>query len=833
MGRFSNLKSRLMLLVLIALAPVVLLILYSDVKHRRSIETDLRNNLSSLNFLAKDNLNRFFDTTRLLLITLSQTAEVRKGSYSSISAFFRNLHKNYPDYYLSIKLDWLKRLVTDIKLSKGYAFTITDRKGIILSRHPEPEKWTGKLIPEAPMISAMLSQKNGIAEIAGLDGVKRMYAFSTAGYGENHIYVAVGMSKEAALKKSNQILLIDLLLLIVVGGTGLVIAHIFSHSVILRPIKALKNAAENITRGNFNVRTGFVGRTDELGSLAGIFDNMAEAVEKEISVRKKAEEALQESERHFRETLENVKLVSVLLDLNGCVTFCNDFLLQLTGYSHDEVVGMDWFSIFVPKVRPDVKGEFLRGLREGNIAPFFENPIRTKDGTERLIRFSNTLLRDGDGQVIGTTSIGEDITERKKAEETMNRNERVLQLFVEHSPAAIAMFDRNMKYIVASRRFLMDYELGGRNIIGRSHYEVFPEIPERWREIHRRCLSGAVEKSEEDPFPRADGRMDWVRWEIHPWYETEGEIGGIILFSEVITERKRAEEELKKHHEHLEELVKERTASLTAKTNELDENQSALLNLVEDLHRKSDELAIARERAEAADRIKSAFLATMSHELRTPLNSIIGFTGILLQGLVGALNKEQNKQLKMVQDSANHLLALINDILDIFKIEAGQVKIVAKRFDMPALIRKIIEKFMPLAEKKGVGLTARIAADVGTIVSNRRRVEQILINLLGNAVKFTEQGEVRLECAIECGGKDAWMVTRVTDTGIGIKREDMDMIFKPFQQIDSGITRQYEGTGLGLSICKQLVELLGGTIWAESEWGKGSAFAFTLPLQKE
>ena len=283
MGRFSNLKSRLMLLVLIALAPVVLLILYSDVKHRRSIETDIRNDVSNLSFFAKDNLNKFFDTTRLLLITLSQTAEVQKGSHSSISAFFRNLHKYYPDYvnigmadlkgnlvcsalpmkkpvnsanlfwfqqavrtqdfsigeyqigriagmpvlvlsrpvfdeegkmksviYLSIKLDWLKRLVTDIKLPEGYAFVITDQKGTILSRHPEPDKWTGKLIPEAPLINALLSQKNGIVEIAGMDGVKRIQSFSTAGYGENYIYVAVGMSKEAAFKEINQILLIDL-----------------------------------------------------------------------------------------------------------------------------------------------------------------------------------------------------------------------------------------------------------------------------------------------------------------------------------------------------------------------------------------------------------------------------------------------------------------------------------------------------------------------------------------------------------------------------------------------------------------------------------------------
>ncbi len=128
---------------------------------------------------------------------------------------------------------------------------------------------------------------------------------------------------------------------------------------------------------------------------------------------------------------------------------------------------------------------------------------------------------------------------RKRAQEELQRGEHVLRLFVEHSPAAIAMFDREMKYIVASRRYLFDYELGNQDVVGRSHYEIFPEIPERWKEIHRRCLAGATERNEEDPFPRPSGKLDWIRWEIRPWHEVNGEVGGVILFSEVITRRKR------------------------------------------------------------------------------------------------------------------------------------------------------------------------------------------------------------------------------------------------------------------------------------------------------
>ena len=272
-----------------------------------------------------------------------------------------------------------------------------------------------------------------------------------------------------------------------------------------------------------------------------------------------------------------------------------------------------------------------------------------------------------------------------------------------------------------------------------------------------------------------------------------------LAFRERLEVGRRAEQVLQSHQEHLAELVKKRTA----------------------------ELSIAKDRAEESDRLKSAFLAVMSHELRTPLNSIIGFTGIILQGLAGPLNEEQNKQLGMVQGSARHLLELINDVLDISRIEAGEVEIVPKIFDMRETIDQAVQKVIPLAEKKGLSLTIDVAPDVGSITSDRRRVEQILINLLNNAVKFTDQGAVGIECCLN----DYQLVIRVKDTGIGINPEDNDKLFKAFQQLDTGLSRKQEGTGLGLSICKKLVALLGGDIRVESKPGKGSLFIITLPIK--
>ncbi len=311
-----------------------------------------------------------------------------------------------------------------------------------------------------------------------------------------------------------------------------------------------------------------------------------------------------------------------------------------------------------------------------------------------------------------------------------------------------------------------------------------------------------------------------------------------------ISERKKAEEKIKEYSRNLEGMVEERTSGLEAA-------QEAMLNLVEDLNDSKDELekkALELEKMnikiQEATRLKSQFLANMSHELRTPLNSIIGFTGIILQGIVGELNDEQNKQLNMVYESAKHLLGLINDILDLSKIEAGKIEIIPVQFDVKELIGTVEKMISPMIEEKGLILEVAISEDIpATICNDKNRIKQVLINLLSNATKFTETGQISLVVrssmlvpgsSLEDFKKEelSSIVFSVTDTGIGIKPEHLPNVFDEFKQIEGPLKEKPTGTGLGLAISKNIVEMMGGRICAESEYGKGSRFQFTIPIKE-
>jgi signal transduction histidine kinase len=291
----------------------------------------------------------------------------------------------------------------------------------------------------------------------------------------------------------------------------------------------------------------------------------------------------------------------------------------------------------------------------------------------------------------------------------------------------------------------------------------------------------------------------------HLVFDDEHQLTGVEGTLRDITERKRAEEELQQYRENLEELVRKRTEELSEKTMELEH---------------------ANLRLQELDQLKSMFIASMSHELRTPLNSIIGFSGVILQGIAGEITEEQRKQLTIVKRSANYLLGLINDIIDVSKIEADKVELAIERFDLPSLVREVKESFTLAAQEHGLAL-ALATPDSLTIESDKRRVKQILVNFVSNAVKFTDQGKIEIKVA----KRGEVVEISVMDTGIGIREEDMGHLLKAFSRIHTE-GRIREGSGLGLYLSMKIAILLGGEISAESEFGKGSTFTFILPLRR-
>jgi len=340
-------------------------------------------------------------------------------------------------------------------------------------------------------------------------------------------------------------------------------------------------------------------------------------------------------------------------------------------------------------------------------------------------------------------------------------------------------------------------EIAGRHVVG----TIVPEFETGGRDLtplmDKICADPTAFERNVNENIRRNGERSWISWTNKVYFDDQGRIEGILSIGSDITAQIRAEEELRRLNAELEQRVVERTA----------------------------DLAEAMKKSQAADHLKSAFLATMSHELRTPLNSIIGFTGMLLQELPGPLNEEQKKQTGMVQTSARHLLALINDVLDISKIEAGQLSLASATFDLRSSIEKTAGLVAPLAEKKEIHLKVEIAKDIGDMTTDQRRLEQVVLNLLNNAVKFTEKGYVSLSCRTD----NRQCVISVADTGIGIQPEDVTALFQPFHQVDTGLSRKHEGTGLGLSISKRLVAMMGGAIDVQSEPGKGSTFTVRLP----
>lgn len=636
------------------------------------------------------------------------------------------------------------------------------------------------------------------------------------------------------------------------------------------------------------------------------YNNTAQAVVRNITDRKRAEEKLRQSEALLNEMGKIAKIGGWEIDLGSGKHQGTAEIANIHEFDYDDMQGLkinDGLNYYTPKSKEIIEKAFNKLIEKAE--PYdLELELITAKGNHKWVR-TCAYPKLVDGKVVKVTGTMQDITEHKNAKNKLRDNEEKFRLLIEHSPVSLLMLDREMRHIAVSRHYLDTFSLEEEDLIGLNHYDVFPETFDEFNEVHRRAMEGEVIRNEEHRLKLADGGVQWNRWEVRPWTRSDGTIGGIIIFSEDITERKKAEEEILKSETRYRSLFEQSNDAIMVHDLEgkiVDVNKMAckILGYTEDeIKQKSvfdliapddrerivsklryirikghlrtetrimrsdgtvlildvnsslintqEELILAVGRditdrieaekamldakieAEIANRTKSDFLANMSHELRTPLNSIIGFSDAMIDGISGNLEPRQEHYLHHISNSGHHLLTLINDILDLSKIEAGKMDLHLEIIDVGKVVDEIVTMTETLSSEKKINIEVDMPEQIPGIQADRSKFKQILYNLVGNAIKFTDSGG---KITVRAETDDRTIRVSVIDTGIGISLNDQEKLFKPFSQIDSSSSRIYQGTGLGLALVKELVESHGGRIWVESEFGKGSKFIFEIPIDQ-
>ncbi len=515
----------------------------------------------------------------------------------------------------------------------------------------------------------------------------------------------------------------------------------------------------------------------------------------------------------------------------------SESIVNLTGYTRDETIGTKSVDLYVNiEDRKMLLNELIKKGRCEN----FETLFKTRLGGVKKVSINAELLKiNGEPFIVGSVR---DITPFKIAEEEL-RNVLIEISFINrvltHCTGSLKL-NELLKNVLNEILEFTQFEGGGiclleeDNILSLFAFEGFSE--ERVKDLTEKRIKvgeGLCGKSALDGKPfiltnpkevfsfttRESLKKEEINYHTSfPLISKEKCQGVLCLFT-------RKDKKLDERRQNLISNVCSNVALaienslLYKKTFEFSEALEKTVN------ERTKELEEANRKLKELDRLKSLFIASMSHELRTPLNSIIGFTGILLQKLVGELNEEQIKQLTIVQNSARHLLALINDIIDISKIEAGEARILIEEFGLSELAREVLDSFRVDLERKNLEVREKIEEGI-KIKSDRRRIKQILNNFISNAIKFTEKGSIEVNLL----RKAEKVEISVKDTGAGIMEEDLEKIFDPFSKIFIKGRPNVEGTGLGLYICRKIATLLGGNINVRSEFGKGSSFTLTLPI---
>ncbi len=452
----------------------------------------------------------------------------------------------------------------------------------------------------------------------------------------------------------------------------------------------------------------------------------------------------------------------------------DDTMYRLYGCQKDQFSGAyaAWKSAVHPDDRAGAEAALARALRgEGEFDTLFR--IVRNNGEVRHIRAVALKHGGAGGQVQRMVGINLDITAQREAELASKANERLLREFVRHAPAAIAMLDTDMRYLQASDRWRADYKLGDRDIIGESHYDVFPDLPYAWRIVHQRVLAGAVERANEEAFTRADGSIEWLQWEARPWRGGDGRIGGLLFFTQVITARKQ-----------MELLLQQQKAELQRSNTELEQ-----------------------------------FAYVASHDLQEPLRAVTACGQLLQERLAEAHDAASAELVQFMVEGGARMAALISDLLAYSRL--GTAGDPFRVVDSGAMLDRARQQLRAAIEESGAVVEAEA---LPRVLADEVQLTQLFQNLLGNAIKYRGAGPPRI--IVRAERRDGSWEFSVKDNGIGIESQYFARIFVIFQRLHT--RTDYPGTGIGLAICQKIVERHGGRIWVESSLGSGSTFRFTL-----
>lgn len=684
--------------------------------------------------------------------------------------------------YAALDVAWISQLAAESHLPDAVALSIVDSKGMLLARFPQPEKWAGKHIPDAPMFEMLRLRSEGSFHLVGLDGVDRIYALKPLipGSHTGQMYVMVGIPKAFAFDPVDRALAHNLAWVVLIALAAGVLAWLVGSKFVVGYVRARVDAEEERAR------------------LAAIVESSEDAI--------------------------------IGMTLDGIITSWNDGAETTYGFTAAEIIGSSIFRL-IPTNHHDEVSELLEVIKQGRGINRYESRRKRKDGQIFDVSASLSPIRDVHRNVVGAATITRDITLLRKGEEQLlayTDQLEALNLVSQEIAETLSMeqvIERGLARLISTAG--CDFALlhFSQPVGGRAFYGVaarprpIEEIEAVWKqlgqEFQRRFWKCKTPWFVEDlkAAPECAGATGQVCTLAVLPLRQETQLSAAITVMWTEPRCFNADE-----RRFLQAMSRQITLAV-----ENARLYGASIQANEEMLREIEE----RKRAEQT---LADFTAMVAHDMRSPLSNVVTITDSIRDGLFGPINELQQKWLWKVQASCNSLINHVSDFLDICRIDAGQLRLTIAPSDLGALLQEGFTEHSVEAEKKGIAFYLDIGAALPRLPFDMRRIGQVLENLLSNAFKFTERGG-EISIAARAWGEDE-VVWWVKDSGIGIPAEEFEQIFDKYRQAKGAHHSSRNGTGLGLAICKKIVEAHNGRIWVESEEGKGSTFFVALAVER-